>query len=77
MNPISNSLQKEIIYCSWDGEPAIFVRYTVRKVLEGYVFRGAEWVEDDAIVIGHEAAVIGQKDFEERWPGIGLPKQLR
>jgi hypothetical protein len=71
------SLQKEITYCSWDGEPAIIVEYAVRKVLDGYVFKDAEWVEDDAIVIGHEAAVIGQKDFEERWPGIGLPKRLR
>lgn len=66
--------EKTLVYCSWDGEPAILAKYPDGRIHGFYKSdEDGEWKRGMDADIAVNAAVLEEAEFKRRWPNLELP----
>jgi hypothetical protein len=63
-----------VSFADWEGTPTILVEGP--SALIGYAHIGGDWRDGYELEAFAKASIRGRKEFEELFPGIGLPASL-
>jgi hypothetical protein len=64
---------KKLTYCSWEGLPAVLVRFDDGSPTYGFTHADGAWKDSEAADIATKASVIGKEAFMKQFPLVALP----